>query len=513
MTKSRVKRATKKKPLAVPAILPGMRGGASWHVREVKEGETPHTLNKRGSEGEMAIPMDGSPRSEFIKLHELLHAAHSPVEEPRDIIGPDHEILYVKSLMLAEELRINLLGRVYVGADNMPDMSEESLETMKRLVEGYFSTGNPGILMDVMDYILLTWTLGTKRLTAHVPEVSKLVDWLWTLRDVNPTLAYEVRDFLDLHTVLLEGLYTVWGDDFDDLFAEGTTPPWESVIRVAAYLQEQFKSLESIASAIGQPGKQNPSDSSEDPDLQDFRERFYLDDVDNDHKPNKKKEPTTPRELRKRLWDQIDKAKGDTPDQPREEAEPLWGQMKTRVARLTKSLPKKLISKQKYRATDEGAVPRYVHRLPIDGKIFGRKKKSPGGSVLIDDSGSMGWATSDLEAIMTAAPAVNIAAYSGEWNSGELVIVGKDGKYADVSEPGNRPKGNNNLVDLPALEWLADQPKPRIWVSDTYVTIRGGSIDIAYEQVYRICKQKDINIVPDAKAAREVFEGKREIYR
>ena len=505
MAKSRVKRASKKKPLALPSFLPGIRGSAQWHVREADEGETPHTLNQMGGAAEMAIPMDGSPRSEFIKLHELLHAAHSPVEEPRDIIGVDHGVLPKHYLIIAEEMRINFIGRTYVGYDKMPDLHEETLRVVSDLMLRYAQTGTPEDFLQFLDYVLISYPLGVGRL----PKVPPIVQAAWN--EIYPILAddlgmssldsVKLAEMFEMASNAVMDIMELWVE-LDDLFEHGNIPPWESVIRVAEYLRTFASLLEQLHQSGGES-------SEEEDDLDKYRKRFNLDAGD---EMKAKPKPRSPLEMKKRLAQQVEKNGGKPQYQPNQ-SEPIWGQMTKRTARLVKSLPQKMISKSKYKATDEGAVPRYIHRIPIDGKIFGRKKKTPGGSVLIDDSGSMSWSTEDLKGILEAAPAVNIAAYSGS-GTGELVILGKDGKYADVdNDPKARPYGGDNLVDLPALEWLATMPKPRIWVSDTYITIKGGSIELAYEQVYRICKSKDINIVATADQAKEVFEGKREIYR
>lgn len=510
MAKSRVKRASKKKPLNLPSFLPGIRGSAKWHVREAREGEVPHTLNQMGGAGEMAIPLDGSPLSEFIKLHELLHAAHSPVEEPRDIIGPDHQILSTHYLIIAEELRINLMCRTYVGPDNVPDQEEDLLETSIAKAARFFQTKDPKAFLDYLDWMLIVWSVQPGQLTLYPRSTNDVRKGLIEGGYLTGSTAYEGQLFLQLVDEVVYGIGNLWEDELTELFTNGTTPSWDSVLRIAEYLDRMYTQL---AQMLDPAQGESNHETGEDPDLEDFRREHQIKDEDG-NRPGAERPPAGPREMRQRLQETIEKM-GQTPEyDKRDKRDPIWGRMTTRVAKLTRSLPRKLVSRSKYRATDEGAVPRYVHRLPVDGKIFGRKKKSPGGTVLIDDSGSMSFSTEDLEAIMKAAPAVNIAAYSGHIDKGELVILGKDGKYADPTEDGSaRPYGGNNLVDLPALEWLATMPKPRLWVSDTYVTIRGGDIERAYEQVYRLCKQKDINIVPDARTAKAVFEGKQEIYR
>ena len=46
--------------------------------------------------------------------------------------------------------------------------------------------------------------------------------------------------------------------------------------------------------------------------------------------------------------------------------------------------------------------------------------------------------------------------------------------------------GSGNIVDVPALQWLARQPAPRVWISDGLVT---GMSDTASTEIQRRCKE------------------------
>jgi hypothetical protein len=62
-----------------------------------------------------------------------------------------------------------------------------------------------------------------------------------------------------------------------------------------------------------------------------------------------------------------------------------------------------------------------------------------------------------------------------------------------------------NVVDLPALEWLARQPQPRVWLSDGAVTGVGDRISQALrERCYAVCRRARIRRVgkPDEVLAR-----------
>ena len=125
---------------------------------------------------------------------------------------------------------------------------------------------------------------------------------------------------------------------------------------------------------------------------------------------------------------------------------------------------------RRWRPASEGSVVRYVGRWPSDKAIFRRKRRGRGGaSVLVDTSGSMSIETPDLDGLLLATPAgARVAIYSANRRYGELRIVAHGSRRAVAADL--EPFGSANVVDVPALEWLAKQPGPRLWVSDGKVT-------------------------------------------
>lgn len=121
--------------------------------------------------------------------------------------------------------------------------------------------------------------------------------------------------------------------------------------------------------------------------------------------------------------------------------------------------------------TDEGVVPVAPYRLTVDSRVFARKRRIKGGTVLIDASGSMSFSEEELASVIDAAPGALIAAYAGRGERGYLAIVAKNGRMA-TGEAAMEALADcgGNIVDGPALRWLAKQPGPRIWVSDGMVT-------------------------------------------
>jgi len=124
------------------------------------------------------------------------------------------------------------------------------------------------------------------------------------------------------------------------------------------------------------------------------------------------------------------------------------------------------------RANDSGTVPRYIHRLMTDGRLFDTKRRAAGGTVLIDASGSMEIETTQIAEMLETAPAATVAMYSGNGNSGILSIIAERGKIATPAsiEHQRHRAGGGNIIDEPALAWLSKQPAPRLWVCDGIVT-------------------------------------------
>lgn len=127
---------------------------------------------------------------------------------------------------------------------------------------------------------------------------------------------------------------------------------------------------------------------------------------------------------------------------------------------------------RKYSATS-GARLRRVDRLKTDGAVFVRRKRAPGGTVLVDTSGSMSLSYEDVRAVLDAAPGATVATYHARgvnrYHHGTLHVIARNGRMANEDDV-EAALGGCNVVDLPALEWLGKQAGPRLWVSDGVVT-------------------------------------------
>lgn len=125
------------------------------------------------------------------------------------------------------------------------------------------------------------------------------------------------------------------------------------------------------------------------------------------------------------------------------------------------------------RNADKGVVPRHMHRMTTDRKVFTSKKVVAGGSLMIDCSGSMSWDYDQLRELIEILPAVRIAGYEG-YNTikngadGIIRIFAENGRL-DSKQIAEAGYYGANSIDLEALKYLAKQPEPRIWVSDQAV--------------------------------------------
>lgn len=159
------------------------------------------------------------------------------------------------------------------------------------------------------------------------------------------------------------------------------------------------------------------------------------------------------------------------------------GEMRLVVAPLPHATPRAAgVRRGRGRAQQEGSLPRHFHRWAIDRALFQRTaRRVRGGTVLVDVSGSMSLDAAGIDAILTASSgAAQIAIYSGTEQSGELRIVARNGRRADAKDL--VPFGRGNIVDEPALTWLASQEGPRLWISDGGVTGIGDQTSPALQQ-------------------------------
>ena len=250
------------------------------------------------------------------------------------------------------------------------------------------------------------------------------------------------------------------------------------------------------------------------------------------------KESRKYKELDSSIMQMIDQAiEGGTPSGKAPERTDKLPQTKTRWARtqfvtgkLTSDLANKLKARR-YRPSDVGAVPKYMNRWATDKYVWANKRSMKGGTIAIDCSGSMNFSNEDIDNILKSLPAVKIVGYAGNRASDDGEVEG----YIEVFAEKQRRVTNiytdtaiykhrfgNNLVDVPAILWLARQPQPRILISDMQIVGILQKLDNKTKQYhdcgydtteeimdfcYDLCKKHKITILEDIEAMVEYAKG------
>lgn len=177
-----------------------------------------------------------------------------------------------------------------------------------------------------------------------------------------------------------------------------------------------------------------------------------------------------------------------------------WGKMKIVDNLEMIKRPKVRLEKRRKAGFIGALIYPFRALLPAgDGQAFGTVTRQEKGTLVLDCSGSMSLTVEEIEAVLNHAPQTTIALYASNPQSnygGNLVIAAANGKVVkdmfqthsrgeDLRKFRNKYLGGDNLVDGPALEWLAQQPEPRIWISDGGIT---GNGTVHYEGLLLECK-------------------------
>jgi hypothetical protein len=184
-----------------------------------------------------------------------------------------------------------------------------------------------------------------------------------------------------------------------------------------------------------------------------------------------------------------------------------WGSMSIKKLQLIK--PTKGFAAQKRAASLIGVVPRRIDRWATDKRIFDNSRRSMGGCVLLDASGSMNIEHADVAALAAASPNMKVAMYSGSYYTGTLSIIADKGKAASESTLVNQrdQAGYSNIIDGPALKWLSKQRGPLLWVSDAEVYGENDSTSQELRrEVAQICNKSGIIRMPNINDALTAFK-------
>jgi hypothetical protein len=169
---------------------------------------------------------------------------------------------------------------------------------------------------------------------------------------------------------------------------------------------------------------------------------------------------------------------------------------------------------RKRRASTSGKTIAYPSRMIGDParRVFGNKVKVKGGIVLIDISGSMSLSDEEIEAILEAAPAATIMAYShqtGVLNSTQpnaWILARRGWRVPRI------PNGIGNIgngVDGPALAWAVRHRRPGepiVWICDGQVTnARDGFKPELAIMCAKYVKQHKVIMIPNVEQALKQF--------
>lgn len=434
--------------------------GGKWDIKAGDITGSDVKPNARGTGGMISVPLDSSDASRYLRFREQAHITLSP----RVIRGkPDDLPDWV--LEAAKEAR--LTKRVYqssnyaekrrffgfpVKTQSLTEvesayLAHKALEAdddlpMGALFMQYSSTDDSAFLLKEMRKVA-----GAKELECHYDE-----DDEFTLPPAE--IGRKERQVLRVdstYNLVNEIAYKYIGSRDPASLSNFKKTALEAAKELHKKLHGFNKADEEEEK---QPGKKDPGETDEFEEL--------LKETEQNH------------ERIEREAERRHRAYGNSKDA-------VWAQLEVVNMPMNRRLSAK-IREDRYRSADRGHIPHNMHRWCSDKQVFRTRRRFYGGTVLIDQSGSMSFEHEEIMRILELIPAGIVAAYSGHsdvndagYAYGSLRILAKNGwaipDYVNTERlPDGRMTGYSNLVDGPALEWLAKQKAPRYWVSDGMVT-------------------------------------------
>ncbi len=398
----------------------------------------------------MTVPNDDTDQAMAIRVHAMAHVAITPLPEEQDFdlsgIAPD-------CLDAAEDRRINQFVADTVFEQRPEDMPGQLSDKEGAAYAQWLSTR--GDLREMVCAVVSAMA-GAKHLSP------KDLGLLYNPIMLELSAATIETGIAPAEVKKRQKLYNDFSSIIGWAYGE-TVTKWPEVIKFARELTKQLEEATSPPSTKEGPegpglaGLLDLGDEALRKLLAQARTMPGAKDEDDDEK-------LVMDYLRKQLGSIMEKAR--------------WGKMKTFFDNVLPFEHPTRRMARKIRPKEMGEFIQFPDRLDHDDKIFGSIRRVKGGTVLIDVSGSMGISSEQVMQIIAAAPGATVAVYSGgpsthlgitSSKEGHLTIIAKDGRMADVDN--DRPQWpGNNLVDGPALEWLGEQKRPRLWVSDGQVT-------------------------------------------
>ena len=448
------------------APLPEAIDGERWSIDSSSQPRV--DLGKR----EMFVPMSDSEADHHIRLHEMAHAKWTPKKEPgREAakigVAPD-------LLQSCEDYRMHMLlsERMHMQSRLVGHLTEGEIEAMLLRLVNQPDVVSPLVKMALSIHRTGDW-LRLKKVIRRLAEVEAEGDdckdgVIAPPSPLNDEQKKVLRYAGTQAQMILEESHSM----ITPLRGPRNYPKWKDMLRMAKFVHDRIATV---------PPRPNPdSKVNEQETRQLVNETQKIREV-----------------LLKR----------------REDVE--FGTADVRSVALTHTIKEAQVGRRE-RAHDSGSVPRFMHRYNIDGRIFGRRRKAPGGTVLVDASGSMSLSMEDIEKIITAAPCATVAMYSGRGDTGSITVIARGGHRADVKaiERVRAQVGGGNIIDGPALTWLGKQAEPRLWVCDGYITgcddrSTAALTTSAFATARRIKAKRFVDLPRAVEAFEEMRAGKR----
>lgn len=262
------------------------------------------------------------------------------------------------------------------------------------------------------------------------------------------------------------------------------------------------------------PPSDGPSDDQQQEDEKEEEDQGSP--KQEEKKEEKRKDPVQKRkESWEELWDLVDQEIQGSSDEPawkKIRANPLpinhtnlnWGEMQVIEPQLTEEMHVDKQLRSPVRKPDFfGPVINPPRLIPVvgDGMGFGLKRRSKGnGAILIDASGSMQGCYQLVKQLLDMLPRATIAAYGPRTTPipYPLLVIAKNGRMLAEEDPNWGLIGHMNLIDYPALGWLARHRGEKWWITDGGVTksYQGGEMSTpeAWQQCKDLAMQYGIKI-------------------
>ncbi|NBR35896.1 MAG: hypothetical protein EBT80_00645 [Chitinophagales bacterium] len=450
-----------------------VQNGDRWVVRETKpvRGLPKTNIDDR----EMHVPLGDNDKSRAIRAHEMIHAKISPNTD--DFKGwVTRGVASERALIIAEESRVNYIAHM-LGFPVKTALSDgrEMLDAIDAAQSQDWAALVAGAVASTFTEGQDSWVVGALQVDVNmgaqlervVQEVTRY--WYDCAPSKDSLQQISAIAILDDHIQEKNNRVISGEHDARDNYNE---PVYCSGNLGFSYTEQLAQRIDVWSSAGDLVSISSPGDN-------------VIKGIETDAENGLNTKPT---------WDTL-----------------RWGPMKP-----MRSVPGAVSRKRT--AMNSGKYPRRIERLLSDPerRIFDHVKKSKGGVVLIDGSGSMEFEAEDIEQMVLAAPGCTVAVYSApddpacygtSWPAHTIHLLAENGKTLSRSQIAD-VKGDlcgGNGCDLPALKWAMSQrtsnKQPLIWVTDG--NIHGSPVETV--RVAKLARSADVMYAANGHEAAELM--------